>query len=363
MSVANKMTYAQVVSELSGVTYSKAIDHYSALRNSFLTQYSLAAQESVAEISKIFQEEIINEINQEGIEEQEKLADELFSQVRDAVIMQLEGNSSLQKLRSNLIEQNKNKKNKGTEEFQRGLNEILSEEKLKELTLESLRKYGGSENGFDPIDIINQVRSYRNQLILVRTNKSAKYYKRSTKGYFREALVHKAFSHLSQHLDGKISNISTGSMKIGGKDTVYDEFIDLFNNVEGSFHQTVTEQFDSNTGFGIQSKSWIAPWEKNENNPYARYGMSGQAQLFNYLTTLNYGCNTWSWIKGVQFLEGYLISAIGPRQVGFVTGKNFYWTGELIANFRQMNYFYAFIFNNSHKATSSTSWQTVNMNA
>jgi hypothetical protein len=48
--------------------------------------------------------------------------------------------------------------------------------------------------------------------------------------------------------------------------------------------------------------------------------MSGQAELFNYITKLNYNCNTWSWIHGVKFLENYLTSAIGPRQVGFVTG-------------------------------------------
>jgi hypothetical protein len=32
----------------------------------------------------------------------------------------------------------------------------------------------------------------------------------------------------------------------------------------------------------------------------------------------------------------------------FSTGGGFYWTGELIANFRQMGYYYAFVFDKNH---------------
>lgn len=356
------MTYSQVLNELSSVTYSEAITHYNNLKTSFLVQYSFAAQESVAEIEKIFQDEIIQEINNENIEEQIKLTDALFEKVRDAVIEQLKGNKELNNLRSQLIQQGKSKKNKAMNELELGLNMILSEERMKELVLQSLSKYSAATNGFDINDILNQVRSYRNKLILVRTNSSAKYYKRSSKGYFREALVHKAFSRISEHLDGKVSAISTGSLKnASGKDTVYDEFVDLLNNVTSSFSEVITETFDSGTGFGIQSKSWTAPWERETENPFARYSMSGQAELFNYMNKLHYNCNTWSWIHGIKFLENHLISAIGTRQVGFVTGQNFYWTCDLIANFRQINYFYAFIFDKEHRATSSTSWQTINM--
>lgn len=365
MSVLNKMTYSQVLNELDSVTYSNAISHYNNLKSTFLSQYASAAKKNAAEIEKIFQEEIISEIDKEGIEEQVALADDLFEQVRNAVISQLNGNKELGVLRQKLIQQGKSKKNRATAEFQSGLNSILSEDKMKEMILQSLSKYGAVKNGFDISDILNQVRSYRNRLILIRTNASAKYFKRSSKGYFREALVHKAFSRISDHLDNKVVALSTGSIKnASGKDTVYDEFIDLFNNLESSFQEIISERFDENTsGFGIQSKSWVAPWERDSENPWARYGMSGQAELFNYMNKLHYNCNTWSWIHGVKFLENHLISAIGPRQVGFVTGKHFYWTGELIANFRQMNYFYAFVFNKQHKATSSTSWQTINMDA
>lgn len=364
MSVLNKMTYSQIINELDSVTYSTAISHYNNLRASFLSQYSLAAKKSAAEIEKIFQEEIISEINQEGIENQVNLTDQLFNQVREAVISQLEGNKSLNNLRQTLIQQSKSKKERATIEFKQGLDLILSEDKMKELTLQALSKYGAANNGFDISDILNQVRSYRNRLILVRTNASAKYFKRSSKGYFREALVHKAFSHISEHLDNKVVALSTGSIKnTRGQDTVYDEFIDLFNNLNFSFNEVINENFDNNTGFGIQSKSWTAPWERDDENPWVRYSMSGQSELFNYMNKLHYNCNTWSWIHGVKFLENYLVSAIGPRQVGFVTGKHFYWTGELIANFRQMNYFYAFVFNKQHKATSSTSWQTINIDA
>jgi hypothetical protein len=91
--------------------------------------------------------------------------------------------------------------------------------------------------------------------------------------------------------------------------------------------------------------------------------MGGQAALLNLFNDLNPSqLNTYAWIKGVKFLENHLISAIGPRQAMFTTGSGFYWTYELISNFRQKEYFYVFVFNKEHKATSSTSWQKINTN-
>ena len=366
MSVLNKMTYAQVQSALSGVTYESAINYYQNLKNSFLNQYAMAMDKSVLEVEKIFKDEIVDEINSEGIEESGRLANILFEEVHDAVISALEGTSKFPALANKAKSTSEFKKKLGQQEVQLALNEILDENKMRDLILQSLSKYGKSIGSFDISDLLNQVRSYRNRMLLIRTNTSAKRYKISSKGYFREALVHKAFSKLNDHL-GHTVVISTGSKKTESNlDTVYDEFIDFFNSIEGTFNTVVNEKIDdiTNTGFGIQSKSWKAPWERNDsNNPFVRYSMSGQAELFNYLKSLNMGFNTFSWIKGVQFLEQHITSAIGPRQVIFSTGGGFYWTGELIANFRQMGYYYAFVFDKNHQATKSTSWQQINMDA
>jgi len=42
-----------------------------------------------------------------------------------------------------------------------------------------------------------------------------------------------------------------------------------------------------------------------------------------------------------------------------VTGKNFYWTADLIANFRAMNYFLAFGYREEKNLSPSVNWQLV----
>jgi hypothetical protein len=55
------------------------------------------------------------------------------------------------------------------------------------------------------------------------------------KGYYREALVHEAFSKLSELLDSRTVAISTGSKTYSDKnvDTIYDEYINFFGNLDG----------------------------------------------------------------------------------------------------------------------------------
>jgi hypothetical protein len=121
---------------------------------------------------------------------------------------------------------------------------------------------GGSlaTSGVSIEDILNQVRSYRNKVYIGSAGRrtSSKHYKRTTKGYLREAVVHKAFSDLTDWLDQK-TVLHAGSRKSSSSiDTVYDEYIDFLNSVEGSFYANVNENIDA--GYGLQVKSWIAPW-------------------------------------------------------------------------------------------------------
>jgi hypothetical protein len=76
----------------------------------------------------------------------------------------------------------------------------MSEEELASYVKANLVSQGVG-GGFDISDIVNQVRSYRNKLILTRSNASAKSYNRSTKGYYREAIIYKAFSQLGNYVE------------------------------------------------------------------------------------------------------------------------------------------------------------------
>jgi hypothetical protein len=176
---------------------------------------------------------------------------------------------------------------------------------MRDMIITMLKESGYYKKGVSINDILNQVRGYRNKAIFLEKptmKKNYKYYKTSTKGFIREAMVYKAFSKLSEHLNGKTVVIHAGDMKnAAGKDTIFDGFLDFFNNIEGSFNISVNEDADAalGTGFGFQSKSWIAPWEKGG---FKRsFGISGQAGLLKLFEGSS-SLETYSWIHGVLFL-------------------------------------------------------------
>ncbi len=243
-------------------------------------------------------------------------------------------------------------------ELQNIISALMSEEEMFNHVMSYVSAYGGENNGFDISDILNQVRSFRNRFVL-DMRKSANYYIRSTKGFFREALIHQAFYNLAERIDNIPDKIvHAGGMKNEQNvDTIYDEYISFFNNVGQDFQTTVNMKVGEGMGFGIQSKSWQTPWERiGARNSYYRYSMGNKGDLLAAFSTFP----NQSWVNAVYFLEKNLITAIGKAQVGFSTGKNFYWTADLISNMRQAGYYFAFIYNKQNKPTKATSWQLPN---
>lgn len=347
--------------QVQNVDYSQAIDRYNYLRTRFFNEYSIAANIEEREAKQHFYENIVEDINTSPIKDQEALVSELFQQIEETIKSRIKGDSKFQKNRKNVKKLYKDSKTKGKKMAEELGESLITEKELETYVKNQLKKMsvGG---GFSINDILNQVKGYRNKVVLSRTNASASRYIRSTKGYFREALVYKAFSKMEEKI-GQLPVLSTGDAKVNGKDTLYDTYISFLKNFDLiNFQDTVKENID--VGYGIQSKSWVAPWElSNEKMSYfnEKYGFSvgNRAGLLSDSGLQNYPGNLYFWMRGVIYLEQHAIEAIGENQLGFITGNNFYWTKDLIELFRAMNYFLAFGYNGKKSLSPSVSWRTV----
>lgn len=342
--------------QLGQVTYNEAIQYYQDLKKDFLSQYSQLAQLSFKEAQQSFQQIVVNQINSSPIEDQESLVEELLKEVRTAIIEKMSNfnQNSLKHLRAKMRRLTKSKQSQAKTELQQELNMIFSEEEMYKHIIQYLSAYGDIDNnGFSVSDIMAQVKGFRDKVIL-NQRASAKYYQRSGKGYFREALVHEALAELTNFLDSHIISMHTGSMKNAqGQDTIYDEYIDFFNQVSQSFESHIVQNIDQ--GFGIQTKSWTAPWEKSGGaTMWERYNIGSKQPLLHEFQTTNKSLTP---INSVFFLEKKMVQALGRRQVAFISGQKFYWTCDLISEFRRINYYLAFIYDKQWKPTPSVGWQ------
>lgn len=349
------MNSSAIYAQLQNVTYSQAIDRYNYLKTRFFVEYGIVANTEEKAIQEQIENEIVADINNNPIEGQQALTETLYQDIAKVMAEKLDGVKGARRNVKALYKESKSKGMKAAAE----LGEMLMpEEELADYVKTSLSMMGIGA-GFSIEDIVNQVRSYRNKIILTRTNTSAASYIRSTKGYYREALVYQAFAKLMDHLD-TMPVIAAGAIKDkSGKDTLYDTYIGFLKDASKGFSALINEQVD--VGYGLQSKSWSAPWE-SENIGYfnAKYGFSigSRADLLARSGLGESMSNPYSWVKGVMFLEQCATEAIGENQLGFITGKNFYWTADLIANFRAMNYFLAFGYREGKGLSPSVSWQT-----
>lgn len=348
------MNNIAIITQLQQVTYSKAIDRYNYLKTRFFVEYNAVANMEQKALQEQVENELANDINNNPIGEQQALVETLYNDIATIMADKLTGVKTARKNVKELYSKSKSKGMKAAAELGE---QLLSEQELMNYVKASLAKMNVN-TGFSIEDILNQVRSYRNKIILTRTNTSAANYIRSTKGYYREALVYKAFSQLFEQLD-TIPVIPTGNLKDQfGKETVYDTYINFFNNIKNNFNIMVNEKVD--VGYGIQVKSWSAPWERETigyfNEKYG-FGIGSRSDLLSQSGLKDKISDIYSWIKGVMYLEQFAIEAIGENQLGFVTGNNFYWTADLIAYFRAMNYFLAFGYHENKSLSPSVSWQ------
>lgn len=373
MSILLSLPYNQV--DINGVDYRGAMAHYMLEKNKFFFEYAIAAQKTDEQVREEFQRQIIDEINANPIEDQENLINGLTEEVADYIYNKLLGINApkgrpkgLTAYQKNLNQNYVNYIKKGEKNLSIAANNILSEKDLQSMIFDSLNKYQVKSTGYDTQVILNQMISLRNRIVayiqIAKTKKPRmSSYERTGKGYAREAMVFKAYDKLNNIIDGKIHSISTGSKTFNdsNSETSMDEYIGFMDDIEGAFE--IDANHNLNLGYGTQVKSWIAPWENNQKFDYIqfRYGydIGSRVELLNSFKKEDQQ-NKYSWSKGVVFLgktENTLL-ALGKQNIIFISGHAFYWTYDLIKNFRQMQYFLAFSFRHSpHEATAHVRWQ------
>lgn len=347
--------------QLQKVTYNDAIDRYRELKERFLSEYEIAANKTQKEVEDDFEKQIADSINndiQTYINAKDNnIIQQLFNDIEQQIAITFDNNKKLKTARTKIRKQYLESKSKGEQAAQELGEELLSENELKNYVISSLSRLNVN-SGFSIEDILAQVKSYRNKLIATRKT-SAKSYIRSTKGYYQEALVFKAFAQLSEQLETQLSVLPTGDIKVDGKDTLYDTYLRFFETLDKqNFQQIVSEKID--LGYGLQSKSWVAPWVASPSyfNEKYGFGIGSRDNLLQRsgLKDNNKISNLYYWTKGVMFLEKNLTEALGENQVGYILKNGFVWTTELITKFRNNNYFLAFSYQQDKPLSAKIAW-------
>lgn len=257
--------------DLAGIRYIGAINHYNQQKEKFKQQYIAAAQDLDEAVMNQYLTDLATEINASPIQDQYKIIDELVQEVRTAVIEKMKnGGASIAKYKNELKEKYNNRLALGKQAIAEEANAILSEEELQQMIINAISVDAATLKGFSIDDLMNQLRSFRNRVFKQRLKTAnvltGAYYKRSGKGYVREALVHGAFATLMGHIDEKYV-MHAGSSKVNGKDTEIDEFISFLDNIDEVYQNltaaTAKLQYKTNAhgdlGYGVQVKSWIQP--------------------------------------------------------------------------------------------------------
>lgn len=358
------MTYEQVKHQLSGVSYSSAIDNYNSLKQSFITEYSQAIGDYTQKNSQEYINNFINEINNGNFQGKSfALANELLLNIETAATAKLSGENisklaqlsgDFTKKYSDLGAQAKNLLKSQVEELY-DLNTIHWQLK------QQLQRVAPNNGGVSSADIFNQVKGYLAQKLYYNNieGKNATFRKDIIAGYFEEALIHGATSQLTQHLDNAIGGtlaIGSKTIVLDGKhkvDTIFDEYFNFFSsNLSASFESSIeVNPRELTSGFGAQTKLWRAPWTLQK--PVLSKSITTNSNLYNAWT------NKKSWIKGVIFLENRVNEVFGDN-VMYILGNQFYWTADLLSQARQNDYFVAFG-HNGKEFTGKVNLETIDM--
>ena len=377
------MTQDEIYRQISGVHYSEAISHYNLLKDRFFKELAITSGVSKDYAIKTFQEQIIDQFNNqnyqilENLQETNKLYDDLEIALLDA--FRGDGKSTLRAQRDELRAKYGSEFNKDNQALLQEAENLFSNEQLEKIIWEHLyTAYGVTRGmGVDISDIFNRMASFRNkvfvQKVIQRQGGKTAHARSagSTKGYFREAMIHKSFYELFNFLDSSLPEYSlmhTGGTATFGKQGEMDEYINFLGAIQ-NYNRQITQEVDS--GYGIQSKSYIAPWKRDFIDPSVQnylFGVGSRANLLKSFLSESErtpGCSP-GWIANVNYLgrKENTLSALGKSNIFYGTGDGMYFTADLIEKFRSRNYFLSFIFVRSENGwipNSSITWQQIDM--
>lgn len=332
--------------------YSDVINHYKNLKDQFLTYYKSFAKMTDINVQEKFTNQLVDELNKAGVDDVLNKANKLFDDLL-SVITEKEKLKTLREEAKKLAQDNVSA---GDEILQQILPEVLSEDELKEIVSNSLK---GQASGFNNINILQHAQSYVKTVVTKRViekkshNPARQKRTQIVKGYYKEAAV---YSALVAIFDKMIEKSIVEIKDIGPKNTELDTAI-IFSNT--NFNTTIKQPVATTT-YGLQSKSWVKPWEKQQTNILKEnyyYSVGHRADL---LKSLQNEGKSHSWREGVKFLSQLenAKTAIGALNALYITGSGFDFTSDLIAQMREKKYYLAFVFDlNNYEATPAITWQ------
>ena len=196
----------------------------------------------------------------------------------------------------------------------------------------------------------------KNQISGDRDNSNLYFQQHILVGYLRESLVAALFAKkiskaakVKQSGNQKISKIISGrKLSIdSGIDVLIGKFNDLqqtLNALEGDESQELN--LNSLETFGIQVKSWLG---KSDNVSSSDFSLGYRKNLFDQFLDSEYRNNH---IDNINMIGKSMLffnentqaikEVLGPANVAWVTGNNFYFTDDFIAQHRTNEYLFAF---------------------
>lgn len=358
------MTYEQVKSALKNVTYGDAMKTYSEMRNSFIKQYAKAIGDTTGKVATQYINDFINTINTENFQGQSfGLSNDLAARLESAVeaAMDRADLSQFSYLVTDSEKSYHELTKKAIRDLQLHLNTIFDLNLLHAELEQSLAqmKVSKTDAGLNTDDILTWMKSYVTSKFYNKLRGKSSTYGRRTvlAGYFEEALTHKATGQLSKHLSQAMGSMQVGSTKIassrGTIDSVFDEYFNFLSaDLDADFRASVN--LDDNTltnGFGAQVKLWNPPWKLKK--PPKTRSIASNINLYNQWQDKT------SWIRGVQFLQSRVREAMGDN-VMYILGNSFYWTVDLIHDFKEHEYYLAF-HHDGKQFTQTVAWEQIDM--
>ena len=319
--------------------YNDLIKYYNEQKIKFLKLYELASQKSEKSAIKSLNSTVFKELNNFNDNIAMNKARELYSKFQSILENNLDNNSAMiSSLRNFAQEQNldfNTKQKQGNEILNQLAESVFNQNEIENLIEDYLFSSFTSLNNYSIKQFLDYLISYRNNIVKDRiTNLKYKSmyisnsYMQGMKGYMQEAAVANAFSKMAKKINdsGGFNIEVTG---VGGANTEIDEIITF--KIPNSF---IVEGVSSinEYKFGIQSKSWVVPWDKKFEGGSSNMVLGNKADLLsNFLNQTGSSKLRHSWTYSVLWLS-QLSNAIKATDnaVLWNTGTKLFWADTLI---------------------------------
>jgi hypothetical protein len=358
--------------------YDAAISNYSMQKERFLKRLQTETQNEIEN----FMDNLNNQIANEADSELDATFDKAFDSIRDyleehIVSLMEDGNASYETLLTrfkNIINKSAEGKINPDRLYQNLSKDIEIFLTANNVNRSGLAQYVSSVTGLghtNNTDVQNNLFGYARKLILQQLQgKELQYkiehYKTSLKGYYKEETLVPALDKLLAQYGIKAKQMGS-ARNDSGQQIKYDIVLGSLN-IKDASDQALTPLIkqmedmsqevsgdgevqiqDMKLYGGLQSKSWIAPWSektKGGNRSFLSFGHN--------MALMPTGENAYYWHAGIYNVMNNLTEAIGPSNFIFGTGDTIYWTSDLLAKFKELQYVLAFYYNKTESKIISS---------